>query len=279
MFLKALPKFFFYHHFFMSVCTVMLCMQTFWLLEETSVDSTLLLFLFAATLFSYNFHFFLAVKKDTGSEQLQWFKHYNHFTVALLLLSVTTSVWLFFRLGNIKLYILIAAVLNGAYTAPLLFKSAIQLPLPFTYVKSYFIGFTWAVATVILPIVYLHKEAGLPELCIFIHRFLLVSLATLIFDYRDRVRDRQMGIQTPANTMSTQQYHLFFLINIAVFSASTIALILLRPLPFQWLQILPCFYLWWLYLQSRKQKNDLFFLSYVDGALFLSALLSIFLLI
>ncbi len=280
MLVKAIPKFFFYHHFFMAVCTVMLCLQTYWMLDAPVSNSTsFLAFLFTATLFSYNIHFFLAAKKNTGSNQLQWFKEYEVFTIILNLVSVITAFLLFLELRAITYYVLIAAALNAAYTAPLLFKSSLKLPLPFTFVKSYFIGFTWAFATVLLPLVYLQKEASPGELCIFIHRFLLVSSATLLFDYRDKQSDQKMGVHTPANTMTEKQYRYFFLINLFIMSCSVFSIILLYHSVFQVLQFLPCLYLWWLYTQSKKRTDDIFFLSYVDGALFLSALLSIFLLI
>ena len=275
---RLLPKFFFYHHFFMALCTVMLCLQTYWFLQVNNVNVWLLVFLFTATLFSYNIHFYLAAKKTDASDQLSWFQKYESFTVLLNAISLLITLLLFFKLKTINTYIVIAVVLNAAYTAPLLFKSALKLPLIFTFVKSYFIGFTWAVATVLLPLAFLQLQPGFPELCIFIHRFLLVSLATLIFDYRDKQRDKLMGVHTPANTMTEQRYHFFFMLNVLVFSASTIWLVLMLPLSFQWLQLIPCIYMWWLYIQSKKRKDDLFYLSYVDGSLFLSALLSIFLL-
>ena len=276
---RLIPKFFFYHHFFMAFCTVMLCMQTYWYVQANSINVLLLVFLFTATLFSYNIHFYLASKKTSESDQLSWFKKYESFTVLLNAISLLTTLLLFLKLKTINIYIVITVLLNAAYTAPLLFKSAIKLPLIFTFVKSYFIGFTWAVATVILPLAFLQIQPGITELCIFIHRFLLVSLATLIFDYRDKQRDKMMGVYTPANTMTEVHYHIFFLFHVLIFSTSSLWLVLMLPLSFQWLQLIPCVYMWWLYLQSKKSKDDLFYLSYVDGSLFLSAILSIFLLI
>lgn len=278
MTIRLLPKFFFYHHVFMAVCTVALSLQTHWLLKLNFTDFNLLLFLFTATLFSYNIHFYLAAGKETSTDQLHWFKKYERFTFFLISCSLLITILLFLKLKAINAYILMAVALNALYTLPLLFKSPLQLPLVFTFIKSYFIGFTWAIATVALPLLYAQKNPGISEVCVFLHRFLLVSIATLLFDYRDKYRDRSMGVLTPANTMTEQQYHRFFLFNICLFTASVIWLMITLPLMWQWLQLIPCIYLWWLYLLSKKRKDDLFYLSFVDGSLFLSAILSIFLL-
>jgi hypothetical protein len=278
-FIYQLPKLFFYHHVFMAVCAAALCLQTLVLLNHTTIDYLLAGFLFAATLLSYNLHFFLASLKSGATAQLLWFRNTYTFTLLVNAFSLIAIVFLLFYLKEIHPYVLIAVLLNGVYTAPLLFKKSLRLPLIFTLIKSYFVGFTWAFATVVLPVVLLQKQPGSSELAVFIHRFMLVSLATLLFDYRDKERDLQFRVFTPANVLNEKQYNLFFAFNFVLFAASALWLIMAAPSYWQWLQLLPCIYMWWLYRQSKKRTDDLFYLSFVDGSLFLSAVLSIFLLI
>jgi hypothetical protein len=277
--LQFLPKFFFYHHVFMAVCAAALCLQTLILLGGESFNYLLAGFLFAATLFSYNLHFFLASAKSDASEQLRWFRNRYNLTLFVNILSLAATLFLLVFLKEILYFVLVAVLLNAAYTAPLLLKKSLQLPLIFTIVKSYFVGFTWAFATVVLPLVIIQKQPGIPELSVFAHRFMLVSVATLLFDYRDKARDLQWGVFTPANLLTEKQYHLFFSLNVVLFAASALWLITAVPSFWQWLQLLPCIFLWCLYLQSKKRTDDLFYLSWVDGSLFLSAVLSLFLLI
>lgn len=264
----------------MAICALALCFQTFIWLHAQKINEVLPFFLFAATLLSYNTHFFLASLKSDSSVQLQWFRKYNLFTIILNLSALAGTAFLFFKLPpSLHFFIAALILLNGAYTAPLLFKKALQLPIAFTFIKSYFIGFTWAFATVILPAVTATAKPGIGELIIFIHRFLLVSIATLIFDYRDKLRDLELGVHTPANKMKEHQFHWFFIANLLVFAATVIWLIIRIPSGWQWLQLIPCLFLWWLYLQSKKRADDLFYLCLVDGALFLSAAFSLFMLI
>jgi hypothetical protein len=275
--IRQLSKFFFYHHFFMAACAAVLCLQTLILLNSNT-DYLLAGFLFAATLLSYNLHFFLAAVKSDSSEQLSWFRHTVRFTIILNAFSFAATLLLLLYFKNIFYFVAVAVLLNAAYTAPLLFKKSLKLPLPLTFVKSYFVGFTWAFATVVLPLVIIEKQPGIAELVIFLHRFLLVSVATLLFDYRDKARDLNWGVVTPANLLNEKQYEVFFALNIILFAGSAIGLIMVVPSPWQLLQIAPCIYMWWLYRQSKKRMDDLFYLSWVDGSLFLSAMLSLFLL-
>lgn len=263
----------------MAICALALCWQTFVLLNQSALNNHLYLFVFFATLLSYNTHFFLAAKKSTSSLQLQWFYQTKKITLLFNRIVLIVSAYYFYLLKDIVVYILLAAFLNATYTAPLLFKNALKLPLAFTFVKSYFIGFTWVFATAILPMLVLQQKTGLPEMAVLIHRFLLVSIATLIFDYRDKLRDLELGVHTPANKMKEHEFQWFFIFNLLLMAASVIVLYLSTKQPEQWLQLLPCAFLWWAFLQSKKRTDDLFYLTLVDGALFLSALLSIFLLI
>ena len=278
-FIRRLSKFFFYHHVFMAVCAAVLCLQTLILLNDGAIDYLLAGFMFAATLFSYNLHFFLASAKSDSSEQLSWFRNTYRLTIIVNLLSLAATLFLLIYLKDILYFVIAAVLLNASYTAPLLFKKSLKLPILLTFIKSYFVGFTWAFATVVLPLVIIQKQPTIAEAAVFFHRFMLVSVATLLFDYRDKSRDLQWGVMTPANLLTEKQYELFFALNVLFFAASAIALMVVVPSTWQWLQLLPCVYMWWLYRQSKKRTDDLFYLSWVDGSLFLSAILSLFLLI
>ncbi|HEX4958259.1 MAG TPA: hypothetical protein VFV46_08790 [Lacibacter sp.] len=263
----------------MAVCAAVLCVQTLLLLNEGTGDFLLAGFVFAATLFSYNLHFFLASAKSDASEQLSWFRKTYKLTVYVIIAAMVAALSLFLYLKDIRYFVIAAVLLNASYTAPLLLKKSLKLPLLLTFVKSYFVGFTWAFATVVLPLVIIQKQPAIAEVAVFFHRFMLVSIATLLFDYRDRSRDLQWGVRTPANMLNAKQYDLFYGVNILLFTLSAGLLMAAVPSPWQWLQVLPCIYLWWLYRVSKKRTDDLFYLSWVDGSLFLSAILSLFLLI
>lgn len=263
----------------MALCALALCAQTFLIYQNQDINYNLPGFVFSATLLSYNIHFYLASRNNPSSGQTHWFHQRGLVTHLLNGAALLGTVYFLLQLQEIWIWIIFSILLNAAYTAPLLLRKPLQLPVLFTLVKSYFIGFTWAVATVVFPIVLLKKEPAITELVLFTHRFFLVSVATLLFDYRDRKRDFQQGVLTPANLLQEKQFHRFFYLNLLLFLLVTAGMVVLFPAPLQWLQFLVVFFFLWLHAMSRKRSDDLFYLTWVDGSLFLSAVLSLFLLI
>lgn len=263
----------------MALCALALCFQTYLFYGHDGINYSLMGFVFSATLLSYNVHFYLASRKSSSSQQTNWFHQQKALTHALNTVALLATAYFLLQLQGLWLWVSITILLNASYTAPLLLRKPLQLPMIFTLVKSYFIGFTWALATVVFPFVLFKKDPGMNELVLFSHRFLLVSVATLLFDYRDRQRDFQQGVLTPANMLHEKQFHRFFYLNLLLFLLVTAGLVVLFPAPLQWLQFVVVVFFIWLHAISRKRSDDLFYLTWVDGSLFLSAVLSLFLLI
>ncbi|MBP6688313.1 MAG: hypothetical protein KA160_10690, partial [Lacibacter sp.] len=192
-------RFLLFYHNIIAVSAAALCIQTKLFYSLFEYPLTLIAFVFFATLLSYNLHFSFAAEKSTSSEQLQWFKESKKATLFLNILFLIATLWFWWKVRSINTHIILSILFNAAYTAPLLLKNPIKLPSILTYIKSYFIGFVWAYATVILPLAFFEVEPDVNEIFLFISRLLLVALATMIFDYRDRLRDFEMSVHTPAN--------------------------------------------------------------------------------
>lgn len=272
-------RFLLFYHIVIAISAAALCVQTklFYALFEYPL--TLIAFVFFATLLSYNLHFSFAASKSTSSEQLQWFREAKNATIILNILSLFATLWFWWKIRSINTHIVLAIVFNAAYTAPLLLKNPIKLPSILTFIKSYFIGFVWAYATVVLPLAFFEVEPNINEVFLFMSRLLLVALATMIFDYRDRLRDFEMGVHTPANIMNEQQFQVFFIINVVLYSFSVIFLAIRFQTYLHLLQLIPGIVAIYLLRISKKQNSDYFYLGWVDGLLILSSLLSLFLLL
>ncbi|MFY7840764.1 MAG: hypothetical protein ACOVP7_10845, partial [Lacibacter sp.] len=240
---------------------------------------TLIAFVFFATLLSYNMHFSFAASKSSSSEQLQWFRENK--TIALLfnIVSLIATLWFWWKVRNINTHIVLAILFNAAYTAPLLLKKPIKLPSFLTFIKSYFIGFVWAYATVVLPLAFFNTAPNINEVFLFVSRLLLVALATMIFDYRDRLRDFEMGVHTPANIMNEHRFEIFFLVNVLIYSFSVVFLAVRFNTYLHLLQLIPGLVAVYLLRISKKENSDYFYLTWVDGLLILSPALSLFLLL
>jgi len=265
-------------HVVIASGTVLLSMQTQLLLGHSLQQPWLYLFLFFATLLSYNTHFWLAARKSYRSEQLKWFRK-KQTLVHLLnmgsLVAVLISGW---QIPQLLLPLLPALLFNAAYTAPLLVSGKVKLPVVFTFVKSYFIGFTWAWVTVVVPVKDLQLSLTPETLLLFMNRLLLVSIATLIFDWRDRYSDQEWGVLTPANLFTEKQYRYFFLLNLACYGLLTIQQVMISGEILHYLQLALIPLMWHLYRYSHRQPPDSFYLLYVDGLLVLAPCLSLFLL-
>lgn len=279
MLMQKFFRFILFHHIIIALCAAALCVQTKLFYSLFDYPFTLIAFVFFATLLSYNAHFSFAANKSSSSEQLQWFNETKLFTLAFNIISLLATFWFWWKVRSINTHIVVAILFNAAYTAPLLLRKPIKLPPFLTFIKSYFIGFVWAYATVVLPLAFFEVEPNVNEVLLFISRLLLVALATMIFDYRDRLRDFEMGVHTPANIMNEQQFQLFFLLNVLLYSFSVVFLAIRFESYLHLLQLIPGVTAIYLLRISKKQNSDYFYLGWVDGLLILSSLLSIFLLL
>ncbi len=271
-------RFLLFYHIVIAISAAALCVQTKLFYSLFDYPLTLIAFVFFATLLSYNLHFSFAATKSTSSEQLQWFREAKNATILLNILSLIATLWFWWKIRSINTHIVLAILFNAAYTAPLLLKKPIKLPSILTFIKSYFIGFVWAYATVVLPLAFFEVEPNVNEVFLFISRLLLVALATMIFDYRDRLRDFEMGVHTPANIMNEQQFQVFFIINVVLYSFSVVFLAIRFETYLHLLQLIPGVVAIYLLRISKKQNSDYFYLGWVDGLLILSSLLSLFML-
>ncbi len=272
-------RFLLFYHIIIAVSAAALCIQTKLFYSLFEYPLTLIAFVFFATLLSYNLHFSFAAEKSTSSEQLQWFKESKKATLFLNILFLIATLWFWWKIRSINTHIILSILFNAAYTAPLLLKNPIKLPSILTFIKSYFIGFVWAYATVILPLAFFEVEPDVNEIFLFISRLLLVALATMIFDYRDRLRDFEMSVHTPANSMNERQFQLFFIINVILYSFSIVVIAVRFETYLHLLQLIPGVVAIYLLQISKKQNSDYFYLGWVDGLLILSSLLSLFLLL
>lgn len=276
--MQTFKRLFFFHHFVIALGSIALCVQTLLLYSNTARSTPLLLFMFFATLLSYNTHFFLAAEKSNATAQHRWFQQTRIFTMFFNLGAALVTIWYWWQLKEIRLVIGLSVFINACYTAPLLLNKPIRLPKLLTYLKSYFIGFVWAWATVLLPVLFLQHSFGLPEVLLLINRLLLVAVATLIFDYRDKLQDFSFGVYTPANKMNEQQFSIFFNANVVLYACSVLFVSYIFDKQLYLLQLLCCPLLLVLFHLSKKQTHEYYYLGWVDGILILSPLLSLFLL-
>lgn len=162
-------------------------------------QQTLIVFLFSSTFLIYNLQRRLTLSKNKRAEtQLEkWNEKHRNLMNMLILISLALNLYLYLKLPTqVAMIIIPLAVISFAYVLP--FKNNYSLrSMP--YLKVFFVSFSWAGATVILPIL----AAAANQLLIkpTVHLLALAIMAfvfaeSLPFDIRDIYVDRKNKLKT-----------------------------------------------------------------------------------
>lgn len=198
--LGAITRFIVYSNLFIAFCALaMKWLTDLFLNRPLSIDA-LTIFLFCATLISYNLHRLVAIngKKQKDNEVIRWSKRHAIIIYGLLVFGLLGCGITFWALSHsIKLVLLFLGVITVFYSIPLFFlKQSFKLrEIP--GIKILLIGAVWSVATGILPILQYDLNPFLLKNWIWIlEQFLFIVVITLPFDIRDYEFDKAEGIKT-----------------------------------------------------------------------------------
>jgi len=236
------------------------------------------LFVFFATLCSYNFHWYLTPDMPEKTLRINWTNNNKSLHLALFLIGFCGSAWYFFHFIGHWFWVMGAVVLTFLYSAPKLHF------FPFYYLrkiavgKTIFLAFVWMYVTSFLPIAIDDHHWGLPAILFCISRFFLIYAICIIFDYRDRPFDRLQGIRSMITNFSEQGVDRLFVVSILVFAASTAWFCYLQS---NWINLvlllIPGIITAGLYPYAKKNFSDYLYYFVLDGLMMLSALLMLLL--
>ncbi len=238
-------------------------------------NPTLLVFVFLATLFTYNLDRYTErlAFADSYQTRHRWLHEHRRELAIFTVLPGIAWVALSFRLStNVVLWLLHLGVVSVAYSLPLWKKADGErfVLRKVGLLKPVFVAYVWAVVGVLLPVV----DAGYPfngrlyaEL---LSRFVFVLALCLPFDLRDEPIDRSHGMRTLPVLLGRKptEYlaYLLLLLQLALLIPG------LPPLRLMVLA-LSLVYAAWATRYAIKSGHDLAFSAGVDGALVLQALL------
>jgi 4-hydroxybenzoate polyprenyltransferase len=181
-----------YSSVFISGCAFFLTIETY-LLTGIAVSVPMALFVFLATLFTYNMSSVQRTLRGwrAGGDKLPWgIRHQKQLAVlALLSLAGAITLYLVYELRINFWFVLLLALISVGYTVPLLLshvKPLRSVPL----LKVFLIALVWSAVTVLFPLVDagVGIEAGV--LLLWARRFLFILALALLFDIRDYTYDR-----------------------------------------------------------------------------------------
>ncbi|WP_299452507.1 UbiA family prenyltransferase [uncultured Microscilla sp.] len=248
-----------YHNLYIALGAIALTFTTYLLLDtsSTQINWALLLFIFCATIFTYNI------------DRVPFY--FNHwFTITLQLAAtigiITCSFWLSWQL---LLFIVHLGFIAVFYSIPkglgwLSWLSLRRIPL----LKIFLIAYGWAAVTVILPVITLHTDWQAPQvLYLFTERFLFIFIITLPFDIGDVKNDQNHRILTIPVWLGIKRTRQIGYLLIMVYMATAIGHF--QQVIFVIMAGVLMFSCGVFLRQVNAQTPRIYYKKYVDGAMFL----------
>jgi 4-hydroxybenzoate polyprenyltransferase len=267
---------FLFSSLYISVCAVLMLLQTFRLFHlETNTD--LLLFVFFSTICSYNFHWYLTPYSGTEKIRGRWTSNHKNLTLILYYIGLMGSFWFALRLISHWFWLSGAVILTFLYSAPKLHYKPFIFLRRVAVGKTIFLAFVWMYVTTFLPIVISDQPLNILHLVFCLSRFLLIYAICIIFDYRDRENDKKEGIRSMITYFNEEGINRLFYFTLICFAVATSMLYLYGfSVKLIFLLLVPGIIVLALYNTARKNFSDYLYYFVLDGLMMLSALLTSF---
>lgn len=269
-------KFFLSHSLFISICAAALCYQTYLLLHITP-DYKIFLFIFLATLSSYNFYWLVSKFSFNTYKSPADFCKQNSSYLLIGFFAGIGLIIMTFQLPHLWPYILIAIMLTLIYSMPLWPFKWVLIFRKAGFLKTTLLSFTWAYVTVIFPAVPVLFSDVPAVSALFSARFFFMLLLCTIFDKRDVETDKLHALHSLATDIKLKNLHIIMTL---VFLGYLISGFWLRAHLNDDTQLLAfCFtgiIVALAYIASLKKQGYVFYYFLIDGLMLLSALVTWF---
>lgn len=220
-----------YSSVFISCCGFSLTVETY-LLAKVPVSLPMAVFVFLATLFTYNLSSVQSMVRhplqqpDTQSDS--WAQRHKKGMAILGLASIGAAAILYIIYDlKINIWIMLhLAIISIGYTVPMVvYKSRKIRPLrSVPLLKVFLIAYVWAVVTALFPLM----DAGLQvwdaqALLLFARRFLFILALALLFDIRDYTYDRSTSTLTFPGLLGVRKTKLLSLALLMVYGLISVS--------------------------------------------------------
>ena len=247
--------------------------QANFLLDLDYNHSDYYLFVFFATISSYNFHWLLTTESHADSVRLQWTRKNRHWHVIYFIAGLIGAIGFGIKFIEWWIWLGLAGVLTFLYSAPKIPFAIFQNLRKIAYGKTIFLSGVWTYVTTVLPSIFDWQTENDKWLFI-ISRFFLIYAICIIFDLRDRDSDRKEGLKSLITILSINNVTKLFYLSLFV---SVITVMLMRfSIPVKMILILPAVVTGALYEYSRKNYSDYLYYVVLDGLMMLSSMITLF---
>lgn len=243
-----------------------------------TIPAVFFLFVFFATICSYNFHWWLTTHSATGSERLQWAVKNRSLHLLLYIIGLVGSSVCFFVLRQHWFWIGVGGFVTFLYSAPKI-PQKIFIGLRRVAVgKTIFLAFVWMYVTSVLPFLISGRPWQANFTWFACSRFFLIYAICILFDYRDREDDKADGIRSMITWFNESGINILFTISLLLFAVFT-GLLYTGGLGVFTIAVLlvPGIITAAIYNYAKKNFSDYLYYFVLDGLMMLSALLMLLL--
>ena len=242
------------------------------ILFDFSFSPDLACFVFAGTVSSYNFHWYLTPPAtEKTSSKIAWNISNNRLHFYLFIAGLLTAAFFAFRLIADWPWLLLIGLATFLYSAP-------KINHPFFYplrkiaiAKTIYLAFVWTLITALLPLLIEYRRLETVHVLFFINRFFFIYAICILFDYRDVESDRSAGIRSLITYFNEKGINRLFWGSILI----TVLTFIYLAKYFSFLEMLalalPCFILSLLYRRAKKDFSDYLYYFILDGLMMMSA--------
>lgn len=261
--LRKLSELIVFSNLWIAFSAAGLTLNTYFIVDQQP-NFLVVLLVFLATFSVYNLqrlikHYFQ--QKNASKRHLWIFNHPKVLTV-FVGLSAIASALLFFRIFSLLdfIFLLPFSAISIFYAATIFSKKKALRDIPF--LKVFLIAITWAVSTVVLPLIELKQPICIENGALFVLNFLFILAITIPFDIRDLKLDANttktipqgIGVNKAVNLSLTL---VFVCLLIAIFTFQSIGQSIALALVFYTLTF------------SKKEMPELYYSGILDGTIIL----------
>ncbi len=276
--LKKAFDYFLFTSLFIALCAVVMVLQTNQLLRLEYDQFAYLGFVFSSTVCSYNFHWYLTPHAEGENDRAQWTRNHKALHIILFLAGGVASAWFFFQLLYAWFWLLVPVGLTFLYSAPKIPHRSFHVLRRIAIGKTIFLSFVWMFVTTLLPAL-LHEGPISGSAILFCcGRFFLIYAICILFDYRDRINDKNQGIRSLITYLDERGIDTLFYGSLIVFLISTAALYFYHFTVIAILfLLLPGVIVLLLFSKAKRNFSDYLYYFVLDGLMMFSALFTFFL--
>ncbi|GAC1531917.1 MAG: hypothetical protein NVS3B15_11720 [Sediminibacterium sp.] len=287
----------FFGNYFYGICTVALSIEA--SLQQQYMLNSLVYYVlvFSATVLYYTHAYIAENTTDPANKRAQWYRYNKHFVrrsqlfFTLVLLVCTFLLFrsfgsqmvkaTFLQWGAIGIFPIVAALYYGS-AAPLNFTHSLRHN---GWLKPFVIGFVWAGAVTVYPVLFKSIESGTPylpgwiNLLLFIKNFMYITMLCILFDIKDYAADHNHQLKTFVVRVGLRKTLFYIIIPLSIIGLGTFLsyTIMISHYPFLRIAIntIPFLLLIIVTHSMHRRKSILYYLAVIDGLMLAKAICGI----